>query len=279
MAVIDAPVSEILSLAHVESALALSIEAGWNQTPDDWAFFTEHGRTRGIFVDGELIATAATLTYGSQLGYVSMILVTPRFRNRGIANKLLRESVDDLEARGYRALLDATPAGAVVYRRLGFVDVFPLRRWQGEGYVASGAALRTATLPNVANVEHLIVQDALAFGADRPFLIRDLLARAGTHALISDVGFVVRRKGNRADQIGPLVAADGPGAQELLFAAIGLGAGPVFLDVPEHQESFGDFLEALGFSVQRPFTRMGRGLSTRPGDPARLFVAAGPEFG
>ena len=36
MAVIDAPVSEILSLAHVESALALSIEAGWNQTPDDW---------------------------------------------------------------------------------------------------------------------------------------------------------------------------------------------------------------------------------------------------
>jgi GNAT superfamily N-acetyltransferase len=47
------------------------------------------------------------------------ILVTPRFRNRGIAMKLLRESVDDLEVRGYRALLDATPAGAVVYRRLG----------------------------------------------------------------------------------------------------------------------------------------------------------------
>ena len=276
MAVIDAPVSEILSMAHVESALALSIEAGWNQTPDDWAFFTECGRTRGIFVDGELIATAATLTYGSRLGYVSMILVTPRFRNRGIAKQLLRESFDDLEIRGYRALLDATPAGAVVYRRLGFLDVFPLRRWQGEGYAASGAALRTATLPNV---ERLIVQDALAFGADRPFLIRNLLARAGTHALVSDVGFVVRRKGNRADQIGPLVAADGPSAQQLLFAAIGLGAGPVFLDVPDHQQSLGHFLEALGFSVQRPFTRMGRGLSTRPGDPARLFAAAGPEFG
>jgi GNAT superfamily N-acetyltransferase len=276
MAVIDAPVSEILSLAHVESALALSIEAGWNQTLDDWAFFTEHGRTRGIFVDGELIATAATLTYGSRLGYVCMILVTPRFRNRGIAMKLLRESVDDLEVRGYRALLDATPAGAVVYRRLGFVDVFPLRRWQGEGYAASGTALRTATLPNV---EHLIVQDAVAFGAERPFLIRNLLARAGTHALVSDGGFVVRRKGNRADQIGPLIAADGPGAQQLVFAAIGLGAGPVFLDVPDHQQSLGDFLEALGFSVQRPFTRMGRGLSTQPGDPARLFVAAGPEFG
>jgi hypothetical protein len=54
MAVIDAPVCEILSRAHVESALALSIEAGWNQTPDDWAFLTEHGRTWGIFVDASL---------------------------------------------------------------------------------------------------------------------------------------------------------------------------------------------------------------------------------
>jgi GNAT superfamily N-acetyltransferase len=276
MAVIDAPVSEILSLAHVESALALSIEAGWNQTPDDWAFFTERGRTRGIFVDGELIATAATLTYGSRLGYVSMILVTPRFRNRGIAKQLLRESVDDLEIRGYRALLDATPAGAVVYRRFGFLDVLPLQRWQGEGYDASSAALHTAALPNV---EHLIVQDALAFGADRPFLIRNLLARTGTRALVSDLGFVVRRKGNRADQIGPLVASDEPGAQQLLLAAIGLGSGPVFLDVPDHQQSLGDFLEALRFSVQRPFTRMGRGLSTLLGNPARLCVTAGPEFG
>jgi hypothetical protein len=174
MAVIDASQSEILSLAHVENALALSIEAGWNQTPDDWAFFTEHGRTRGIFIDGELVATAATLTYGSLLGYVSMILVTPRFCNRGIANKLLRESVDDLEVRGYRALLDATPA-----RRGGLsaprVSVAALA-----GRRVLRAARRTATLPNV---EHLIGQDALAFGADRPFLIRNLLARAGNASL------------------------------------------------------------------------------------------------
>ena len=276
MAVIDEPAPETLSLAHVKGALALSIEAGWNQTSDDWVFFAQHGRIRGILLDGELIATAATLTYGSRLGYVSMILVTPRFRNRGIAKKLLRELIDDLEIRGYSALLDATPAGAAVYRRLGFLDVFPLQRWQGKGYDASGAALRAASL---TNVDHLIVQDALAFGADRPFLIRNLLARAGTSALVSDVGFALRRKGSRADQIGPLVAADEASAQQLLSAAIGLGAGPVFLDVPDHQQGLGTFLEARGFVVQRSFTRMARGLSTCLGDRARLFVVAGPEFG
>ena len=278
MGVIDAaaPAPARLTRAHIAGATALSVEAGWNQTPDDWALFIDHGRTRGVFVDGELIATAATLPYGPRLCYVSMVLVTARYRNRGIATGMLREAVGDLEASTCTAMLDATPAGAEVYRRLGFVDIFPLRRWQGEVGNASGAALRTAT-PH--DIERLVTLDATAFGAARPFLIRDFLARAGTRALVSDAGFVVRRKGIRADQIGPLVAADADGAQQLLGAALGLGAGPVFLDVPDHQQNLAAMLEALKFSVQRPFTRMARHLTTWPGDPAKLFVAAGPEFG
>ncbi len=38
-------------------------------------------------------------------------------------------------------------------------------------------------------------------------------------------------------------------------------------------------LAARGFETQRPFLRMARGLSDRLGDPARHFVAAGPELG
>jgi GNAT superfamily N-acetyltransferase len=277
MAIIDvAAASEILTPEHIAGAMALSVEAGWNQTLDDWALLISLGRTRGIFVEGELIATAAALPYELRLGYVSMVLVTPRYRNRGIATAMLRQAVDDLENRACTAMLDATPAGAVVYRRLGFVEVFPLRRWQGEGGKIRGAA----QLPAVPeDVERLVTLDAAAFGAARSFLIREFLGRAGTRALVSDVGCVVRRGGFRADQIGPLVAADAHGAQQLLGAALGLRAGPVFLDVPDHQQSLATMLKALGFSVQRPFTRMALRLSTPPGDPALLFVTAGPEFG
>jgi hypothetical protein len=125
----------------------------------------------------------------------------------------------------------------------------------------------------------LIALDASAFGAARPILIRDLLSRPGTSALVLDDGFVVRRNGVRADQIGPLVAANANSAQRLLFAALELDHGPVFLDVPDHHHSLAVVLSGLGFSVQRTFTRMARGLITRFGDFARLFVAAGPEFG
>ena len=278
MAVTDAaaPASEILTRAHIPSAMALSMEAGWNQTREDWALFINRGRTRGLFREGELVATAAALPYGPRLGYVSMVLVTPRYRNRGIATWMLSEAVEDLETRACRAMLDATPAGAVVYRRLGFVDIFPLRRWQGEGRKVRGAALRTAA---PQNAERLITLDAVAFGTARPFLIRNFLARVGTRALMSDAGFVVRRKGFRADQIGPLVAADADSARHLFGAALSLRTGPVFLDVPDHQQGLAAMLEALGFSVQRSFARMARRLSTPPGDPAKLFVTAGPEFG
>ena len=278
MGVIDtaAPASEILTREHLASAMTLSVEAGWNQTPEDWALFISLGLTRGIFVEGKLIATAAAVPYEPRLGYVSMVLVTPRHRNRGIATAMLRQAVDDLENRACTAMLDATPAGVVVYRRLGFVEVFPLRRWQGEAGKVRGAVLRPAA---PKDVEGLVTLDAAAFGASRSFLIRDFLGRASACALVSDSGFVVRRRGFLADQIGPLVAADADGAQQLLGAALNLRAGPVFLDVPDHQHSLVSMLEALGFSVQRPFTRMAQRLSTPPGEPAKLFVTAGPEFG
>jgi hypothetical protein len=44
MAASDAPVLERLTEGDVDSGMALSTEAGWNQTPDDWRHFIEHGR-------------------------------------------------------------------------------------------------------------------------------------------------------------------------------------------------------------------------------------------
>src|SRR5262249_55624938 len=183
MAVIDATASapDRLTTEHIAGAMPLSIEAGWNQTLDDWALLIGLGRTRGIFVEGELIATAAALPYEPRLGYVSMVLVTPRYRNRGIATAMLRQAVDDLENRACTAMLDATPAGAVVYRRHGFVEVFSLRRWQGKGGKVRGPA-RLLAAPE--DVERLVTLDAAAFGAARSFLIRDFLGRAATRALV-----------------------------------------------------------------------------------------------
>src|SRR6266536_495671 len=166
----DALVTEVLTPAGVAAALELSAAAGWNQTAEDWKIFLAHGRVTGVLAAGRrLVAIAA------------------------------------LQAQGRTPMLDATPAGAAVYRPLGFREVFSIRRWQGKGREGPPSRIRRAT---AADLPMLTEHDAKAFGAPRRFLLASFLARLGTRALVTDRGFVVRRSGLRADQIGPLVAQD-----------------------------------------------------------------------
>jgi GNAT superfamily N-acetyltransferase len=229
-----------------------------------------------VFAAGRrLVATAATLPY-ARFGYIAMVLVTPAFRHRRIATRLLRDSMATLEAQHHTPMLDATPAGRAVYRPLGFRDVFTLQRWQGKGREGPPSRPRQAT---AADVPMLTELDAKAFGAARPFLMASFLARLGTRAFVSDDGFIIRRSGFRADQIGPLVARDEASAANLLASALDAASGPVFIDLLDGRESLARMLSGRGFEVQRPFTRMALGTSTPFGDPALLFAAAGPEFG
>ena len=285
MASIDeALATEALESAQVAAALELSTEAGWNQTAEDWRIFLAHGRVIGVFAAGRrLVATAAILPYAA-FGYIAMVLVTKTFRHRGIATRLMRDAVAALRAQGRVPVLDATPAGAAVYRPLGFRELFSMQRWQGEGGqdgrgeggTARSAAPRQAT---AADVPMLTGLDAEAFGAPRPFLVKNFLARLGTRAFVGDGGFVVRRSGLRADQIGPLVARDEASAANLLAAALDAAPGPVFIDLLDGRDDLTRMLLRRGFEIQRPFTRMALARSAPFGDPARLFAAAGPEFG
>jgi hypothetical protein len=64
-----------------------------------------------------------------------------------------------------------------------------------------------------------------------------------------------------------------------LAAALALRPGPVFLDLFDGWNGLENELEQRGFAVQRPFSRMALGTAAMSGNPDRLFVSAGPEFG
>jgi GNAT superfamily N-acetyltransferase len=267
-----------LAASDVAAALALSTGVGWNQTAADWALFIAHGRVIGLWDrQRRLVATAATFPYDNGFGWISMVIVAPDWRRRGLARRLMTECIESLRRQGRAALLDATPAGAEVYARLGFICLCGMERWQGEG----GAAARSAgvtPLPPSATA-NLTTGDRIAFGADRSFLLRDFLARDGTVALHSGDAMAVLRRGDRATQLGPLIAPSTASASRLLAGALALACGPVFLDLLEGSKGLAPLLEARGFRIQRPFRRMALGRDTLPGDPAQLVCAAGPEFG
>src|SRR6266705_1774167 len=117
MAATDALRLADLTPADIAGALALSDGVGWNQTREDWALFITRGRTIGLFdVEQGLVATAAALPYDNGFGWISMVIVAPAWRRRGLARQLMGECIDELRRRRLTPLLDATPAGALVYR-------------------------------------------------------------------------------------------------------------------------------------------------------------------
>jgi GNAT superfamily N-acetyltransferase len=267
---------------HVEDCVALSAEAGWNQTSADWALFLRQGTVFGLLSGRTgVLATGAVLPYGGDFAWISMVLVTRSRRRQRIGTSILEACCAELARRTLVAVLDATPAGERIYRPLGFEGMFNLSRWQGISgprKKTRAVAIRSMAAPDLAAVT---ATDAAAFGADRRFLLHSLFDRLPQLAFIAkdNAGFVLARPGRVATQIGPLVAANEDVAAALLDAALGCVSGPVFLDLIDGREILTARLRQRGFTVQRPFLRMGLKRGIPFGDTTRLFVVAGPEFG
>jgi hypothetical protein len=127
----------------------------------------------------------------------------------------------------------------------------------------------------------VLALDRATSGLDRSALLGSVLARPTTRAwLAGDAsGFAVLRAGRRAQQLGPIVAADEQAATALLGRALEAAAGPVFIDVPNRWKAFAAALAARGFVRQRSFVRMALGKTVALTANARVFAVAGPEFG
>jgi GNAT superfamily N-acetyltransferase len=284
----------LVALAHgdIEAGLALSDAAGWNQTADDWALFIRHGHAIGFRDDANrLVATAVALPYGSSAGWISMVLVADAWRHRGLASDLMAACVEHLRAAKIVPVLDATPAGAAVYGRLGFAAGFEIDRWEwknstpampaNDSLAAREPALRSA---GITDLDALAALDLVSTDLDRRFLLESFLSRPGTRAWLSAEGdgFVIARAGRRATQIGPLVASDANAAISLLanaFASARAVADRVVLDLPRCRDELAACLEAHGFARQRPFVRMSLGAAHAPTLVDTSFILAGPEFG
>jgi GNAT superfamily N-acetyltransferase len=265
-----------LTEADLPRAVALSAAIGWNQNAADWRTFLAGGAVRAMD-DGHpdiLAATAAVLPFGPDLAWISMVLVRPDLRRRGLATTLMGWALEHLA--GTRCIaLDASPAGREVYRRLGFADVLAFTRWRLPHAEAAPAhavrRLRDADWPA------LLAQDNIAFGAPRAALLRGFARRLPGACWIAEdgTGFVLGRDGLHTPQIGPLVADNTATAHALVTTASRAIGGPALLDLSDDAAGL---LDAIGAEKQRPFTRMALGMPP-PGCAAHLIGMAGPEFG
>lgn len=283
-----------LDRTRIAAALALSSEAHWNQTAEDWRMLLQLGQGFGLVNGkGELVATAVALPFTGHCAWISMVLVTSAWQRRGLATRLMQRAIETIESHGRIPMLDATPAGRAVYRELGFIDGWSFARWSAAKPAVpditamaawpAGTKLRPISAGDWEGIDALD-QDVL--GAARPHLLRELAQRLPQAAWAAErngklQGFLLGRNGRNANQLGPLAASDDATACALLAAGLGATSGPVYVDALDSHPGLIDLLRQAGFVQQRPFTRMARppaGEAASFGNPARYYAVAGPEL-
>jgi len=270
----------------IPGGLRLCRLARWNQLEADWremlSLSPQGGRV--AIVQGKIVGSVVTLNYDNRFAWVGMLLVDPDARGLGIGSELFRTSLEVFPGLD-PIRLDATPQGRPVYQRFGFVDEYELVRMQRE------------TLPPLEMLQDRDLQrmpsevpaevldwDQEVFGADRAGVLQWAKSSAPEYAWTvrqegSLEGYCFGRHGNNFEHVGPIVTRRFEVARQLLLACLGQYPEKRFiLDVPLQREEWRSWLFQLGFSDQRPFTRMFKGENRYPGNPGQLWAILGPEF-
>jgi GNAT superfamily N-acetyltransferase len=277
-----------LLLSDLDFADSLRELAGWNQTLGDWRRFLTL-QPAGCFLalwDGAPAGTATTLSYGTELAWIGMVLVQPEYRRRGIAKALVLQCLEYLRDNGVRCIkLDATPEGQLVYKDLGFQEEWTWRRWEAsllpQEQGRSQKGLRPWKEGDAGEFER---QDAQAFGASRRVLLTALV-RESCCALAHEseegtlTGYGMARRGAKASYLGPVSATFPRAGLALIAALTAQGAGRAYWDVPDPNTVAVEWAERNGFRPQRSLARMWLGENDRAGNPLQQFALAGPELG
>jgi len=270
-----------LSPGDMAAILRLREIAGWNQTKQDIARLLAL-EPEGCFaacINGQVVGTTTTTTYGTELAWIGMVLVDPEYRRRGIATALMDTALDQLQHRGVVTIkLDASAAGRPVYKRLGFESESVVERWRG--------ALPPREIPRAerGRWEDIAEFDRMAYGADRGALVRMMIADAGPLWIVRNgddglAGYALARPGARAGYVGPVVASDASMAERLISAAAAkFNDQPVVIDIDPSFAGAAGLMVRLGFTQQRDFIRMRRGPAISLDSP-RVFAIAGPAVG
>lgn len=275
--------------SDVTNAMKLSNAEGWNQTESDWKLFLENpGNTAMVAAcDNKIVGTTTTINYSNKVVWIGMVLVDKEYRGWGISKVLLTDIFKKIGTE-ISIKLDATPAGQLVYKKLGFEDEYQVARMINlSASNLSNLVSNDITPVSVqkGDISNIIKLDEISFGTNRQqlikYLVREYQGKAWLLKRDAHIdGFILGREGNKYHHIGPLMTYNLDNAKNLFCKSLNdLINKPVVVDVPFGKKEWIEWLSSIGFVVQRFFTRMYKGKNDFPGSTDKQYLVAGPEFG
>ena len=225
----------------------------------------------------DLVGVAGAVTYGS-IGVIGPMSVEPDVQGHGVGTALLDSAIRWLSDRDVKIItLDATAAGAPLYRRKGFAtDYYTVHFARLPS--SSPCQSRLDQAERVAPVDrHELTEldtfDAKAFGASRRAVLESYLADFADRSLAVRLGGrIVAYAIAQRHRIGPFVANDAASAADVAIAVADMPfPDGALVSVPDINETAAMIYECCGFVVERKLERMRLGGLGPPGDPQKMF--------
>ncbi|MCX8062177.1 MAG: GNAT family N-acetyltransferase [Anaerolineales bacterium] len=203
-----------------------------------------------------------------RFAYIGMMAVLPAYQRQGYGRAIFEHILDWLREQGCMTyLLDATPAGAALYRQYHFTELEFARQYichqpQGQTHPSPKVDLITED-----RIPELVAFDQQYFGANRERLLRVYFADYPHR-------FLVKRDSNgkirgfliaQPQRPGPYVACSVEDAADLLEAALTLNfEGEINVIAPAANRYAEDLFQQYGFQFLRALPHMGWGLLPSP---------------
>jgi GNAT superfamily N-acetyltransferase len=277
-----------MQVEDLDEAMKLKSAEGWNQTRSDWELIliNNPGLCLVAVAEDRVVATVTAFSYEGTFAWIGMMLVDRQFRRKGISNKLMLEIIQRL-GKKQTIRLDATPAGQMVYERLGFVKEYSLFRWVRQTGIPEKVNDVAANVlqMNRKDLQELTLWDKVVFGADRKEVLSHLFKNYPQGAFCIKFGdkingFVFCREGSKFLHIGPLVTSDAIIAKTLISHILNKFFDMnLLLDLGEHHSAMHNWLEENGFQRQRELIRMFIPPNSNKGIPENYYLISGPELG
>ena len=235
--------------------------------------------------EGWLVAIAQGLPVGmvgavdyGRFAWIGLMAVHVEAQQHGIGSALMQRLLAWLDARGTpMALLDATEAGAPLYRRFGFVEDDQTYKFQHPGFRRSAYWPAGVRPVQPEDVPALVEFDTPIFGANRARVLRALLAEFPGRAFLveNEAGQIAGYLCAQTRRLGPWVAEHPEVAGALLQAALALPyEGAPLVVVPGMNTAAIEQVERSGFQLISPHRHMRRGRAGSPSRRAAIFGQA-----
>jgi GNAT superfamily N-acetyltransferase len=267
-----------LGPADLEDCAVLSVDRGWSPEKSKWLLLLEHAEAFGIDApDGGLAGSVVLARYGKDLASVGMMLVAARYGRRGLGRALMEHLLD--AAAGATVTLFATDVGKPLYEKLGFRTIRRsaafVGRFRAGREPADNSKMRSRPAMRT-DMAAILDVDMTAFGADRGQILTRLPGFAEQLRVLETeagmAGYAAAWRNTTSTVIGPVVAANVPGARRLISDLAAQVRRPVRLDLDPDRPGLPEWVHARGLEPVSRTAVMAHGDWNSRGNPDWLFA-------